>query len=46
VIIKRLTYIKIKNLILKVIYEQELEVIKIGGKGIRMQFDKTTIYNG
>ena len=40
------TYIKIKDLILQVISEQEPEMVKIGGEGIGVQFDETAICNG
>ncbi|EEQ81494.1 hypothetical protein NCER_102052 [Vairimorpha ceranae BRL01] len=40
------TYIKIKDLILRVISEQEPEMVKIGGEGIGVQFDETAICNG
>ena len=39
-------YIKIKDLILQVIFEQEPEMVKTCGEGIGMQFDETAIYNG
>ena len=40
------TYIKIKDLILQVISEQEPEMVKMGGEGIRVKFDETAICNG
>ena len=40
------TYIKIKDPILQVIFEQEPEMVKIGGEGIGVQFDETAICNG
>ncbi|KKO73750.1 hypothetical protein AAJ76_2580001399 [Vairimorpha ceranae] len=40
------TYIKINDLILQVISEQEPEMVKMGGEGIGVQFDETAICNG
>ena len=39
------TYIKIKDLILQVISEQEQEMVKMGEECIGVKFDETAIYN-